>query len=154
MSLTYELDKTAENFRCGILASKISALLDRPAGGVITPIDQKDVRAALEAIQEILSGAQTLSSGRSVGGATPQSIRSLRIALNPLERMQQDGTSEDLVALLRSIERGLSSLSARNSIPEQNDDLRKAKAFFGIVADSVLSSFQTMPGLSAHTFDA
>lgn len=150
MSLTYELDKVAENFRCGILASQIAALLNRPAGGSITGSDQKIISSALQAIKEILSGARTLSSGQSIGGVTPQSIRSLRIALNPLERMQQEGTSEDLVALMGSIEQGLSDLSVANTIPQLNEDLRKAQAFFGIVADSVLSSFQTLPNSSSH----
>ena len=59
MSLTYELDKTAENFSCGILASKISALLDRATGVPIAPTDRKDIETALAAIREILSGAQT-----------------------------------------------------------------------------------------------
>lgn len=153
MSLTYELDKTAENFKCGILASKISALLDRASGTSITSGDRKDLEAALQIIKEILSGAQTLASGRSVGGATPQSIRSLRLALNPLEKMQQRGTSDDLVKLIRSIENALTRLANSSSIPEQNSELLLAKSFFGMIADSILSSFQNTRDSFANTFD-
>ena len=87
MSLTRQLDSTAQNFKYGLLASKLAALLSRKEGEAISEPDRKDIESGIRCVREHLHGAQALYSGMSIAGVTAGSIKDLGVALSPLEKL-------------------------------------------------------------------
>lgn len=142
MSLTRQLDSTAQDYKYGLLASKLSALLSRKSGSPIAEPDHKDIEVAIRCVRDHLHGAQVLYSGMSIAGVTAGSIRSLGFALSPLEKLIGDNAPSDKVItdILSDIEKTLVGLSKLAEIPAQTSDLVLARNFFSLVADSLLSS--------------
>lgn len=142
MSLTRQLDSTAQDYKYGLLASKLSALLSRESGSPISEPDQKDIEVAIRCVRDHLQGAQVLYSGMSIAGVTASSIRSLGFALSPLEKLIGDSAPSDkvIIDILSEIEKTLVELSRLSEIPAQTSKLVLARNFFSLVADSLLSS--------------
>jgi hypothetical protein len=142
MSLTRQLDSTAQDYKYGLLASKLSALLSRKSGSPISEPDHKDIEAAIGCVRDHLHGAQVLYSGMSIAGVTAGSIRSLGFALNPLEKLIGNSAPSDkvIIDILSEIEKALVELGELTEIPAQTGKLILARNFFSLVADSLLSS--------------
>ncbi len=142
MSLTYELDATAHSLKCGLLASKTSALLSRGPGEPLSASDKKVIEAATQCIRQVTKGAETLSSGQSTAGVTSDAIRSLGFALNPLERVIGKGatSNEAIIEVLSQMEAALVDLVGAEVMPQYKNELALTREFFAFVADSLLSS--------------
>jgi len=145
MSLSYELPATADIFRCGILSSKLAAMFDRKPGTEISEADRPNVIAAANLVHEILNGAKTLSDRGAVTGVTSDGIRSLGLALNPLERLARlsegvSPTDETILALLSRIYDTLHQASVSSAIPQEGELTSVVRDFFGFLADAMLSN--------------
>ncbi|MDA2911205.1 hypothetical protein MYX04_09775 [Nitrospiraceae bacterium AH_259_D15_M11_P09] len=142
MSLTYELDATAHSLKCGLLASKMSALLDRRPGEPLSASDKKVIEAATQCIRELTQGAEILSSGRSTAGVTSDAIKSLGFALHPLEKVIGEGatSNEAIIGVLSKMEAALVDLVGAEVMPQRKSELTLTGEFFAFVADSLLSS--------------
>lgn len=142
MSLTFELDTTALTLNCGILASKTSAILSEPSGRTLNPDDLRLLEEATKCLRDLIDGGETLSSGRSTAGVTPQSIKSLGLALNPLERLckAKPVTNEAAIKVLSQMEETLNLLITKKKIEQQSPEIDMTRDFFAFVADSLLSS--------------
>lgn len=145
MTLTYELDATAETYKTGLFASRISAVLDRAPGSALSEPDRQLIKAAMQSVRDLLLGAETLHPGHSVSGATANSIKSLGMALPPLQSLQklsgQRVTSDEvIISYLTKMEAALSELAGNETLPTLSDELSLAREFFGVVADTLLSS--------------
>jgi hypothetical protein len=76
---------------------------------------------------------------------TSDGIRSLGLALNPLERLARlsEGTSptdETILILLSRIYDTLNQASASSVIPEEGEPTLVVRDFFGFLADAMLSN--------------
>lgn len=145
MSLTYELDTTADAFSWGLLAAKASAILRRPAGAALESDDKETLGRALHMIKQLLNGANTLHSGHSVSGVTAESIKSLGLALTPLQQLQHicgSGATSDetIIALLGKMATALTHAVDSPSLPNKTHDSELTETFFSFVADRTLSS--------------
>jgi hypothetical protein len=138
MSRSYDPSATAETFDRGVLATKVAGLLSRPAGCSITDADRKDLTAAKELVEEMLSGARSLT-GKSITESSARGIRSLGLALHPLSKLQHE-PSDDFAQLLATIEKVLERLQCEQLLPTPDATITMAGAFFGLFADSVLTS--------------
>lgn len=145
MGLTYELDVTADAFSWGLLAAKVSTILRRPSGIPLSTDDKDTLRAAHKTIQQLLDGANTLHSGHSVSGVTSDSIKSLGLALTPLQQLQhlcgKGATSdEQIISLLGSMMTALHVVVESPTLPVQTQEIHLTETFFSFVADRTLSS--------------
>jgi len=145
MSLSYDLPAKAETFHFGILSSKLAAIFDRKPGTEISGADRPDILAAASLVGEILNGARTLSDRSAVTGVTSDGIRSLGLALNPLERLARlsqgiNPTDEAIVTLLSRIYETLNQASVSSRIPEEGEVASVVRTFFGFLADAMLSN--------------
>ena len=145
MSLSYDLPATADTFRCGILSSKLAAIFDRKPGTEIFDVERANVLAAANLVREILNGAQTLSDRSAVTSVTADGIRSLGLALNPLERLARlsqgnSPTDETILTLLSQIYDTLHQVSTSSVIPDEGEVTRVVRDFFGFLADAMLSN--------------
>lgn len=145
MSLSYDLPATADTFRCGILSSKLAAIFERRPGTRISEAEQPDVLFAANLVREILNGAKTLSDRSAVAGVTADGIRSLGLALNPLERLARSSegnnpNDEKIVTLLSLIYDALNRASTDSLIPEEGEVVSVVHDFFGFLADAMLSN--------------
>jgi len=141
---TLNLSSTAETFDRGVLASRLASLVARPTGQTISKTDQSDVTAAIVLISELLSGVKGLSSRSSVSDASARGIKSLGLALSPLEKLRYSlrgpDQPSDVAEVLSVIKRVLSRLRHESSVPAKNQELRVTEMFFASLADSLLSS--------------
>jgi hypothetical protein len=142
MSLTRQLDSTAQEFKYGLLASKLSALLSRMEGSAISHSDHKDIEFAIRCVREHLNGAQVLYKGMTIAGVTAGSIKSLGLALSPLEKLIGGSVPSDkaIIDILTDIEKTLVELSKANVIPSADKHFNLTRSFFSLMADSILSS--------------
>ncbi len=145
MGLTYELDVTAEAFNWGLLAAKVSTILRRHSGIQLSPDEKNTLRAGLLAIQQLLDGAKTLHSGHSVSGVTAESIKSLGLALTPLQQLQRlcgkGATSDEgIISLLSSMMTALHYALESSALPDKTPEIHMTEKFFSFVADRTLSS--------------
>ena len=92
MSLTRQLDSTAQDFKYGLLAAKLAALLSRTEGAPISDSDHKDLSLGIRCVRDHLHGAEVLYSGSSIASVTVSSINSLGFALSPLEKLLGEST--------------------------------------------------------------
>ena len=145
MSLTYELDATADAFSWGLLAAKVSGILQRPTGFSLGQEEKETLKGALRIITQLLDGAKTLHSGHSMAGVTSESIKSLGLALTPLQQLQSicgtGATSdENIIALLGSMANALPQVIDSPTLPEKTHESELTATFFSYVADRTLSS--------------
>ena len=70
MSLTRQLDSTAQDFKYGLLAAKLAALLSRTEGAPISDSDHKDLALGIRCVRDHLHGAEVLYSGSSIASVT------------------------------------------------------------------------------------
>jgi len=145
MSLSNDLPTTADAFRCGILSSKLAAIFDRKPGANISEADRSDILAAASLVGEILNGAKTLSDRSAVKGVTADGIRSLGLALSPLERLARlsHGTrpsDETILTLLSKIHDTLNRAAVSDVIPKESELTSVVRDFFGFLADAMLSN--------------
>ena len=144
MRRTLHLSSTAETFDRGVLASRVASLAARPAGHTITTTDRSDLAAATALISELLSGVKGLSNKDSVTDSSARGIKSLGLALTPLEKLRSSlGGSDqpsDVTEVLSAIKRVLLQLRHESRIPNNSPELKVTEMFFASIADSLLSS--------------
>lgn len=144
MRRTLNLSATAATFDRGVLASRLASLVARPTGHAISETDRNDVAAAMVLISELLSGVRGLSNKNSINGASARGIKSLGLALSPLEKLRNSlghpDQPTDVIDVLSAIKRVLSELRHRSSVPARNQELKVTEMFFASLADSLLSS--------------
>jgi len=88
MRRTLHLSSTAETFDRGVLASRLASLVAQPRGHAISETDRSDVTAAIALVSELLSGMKGLSNKNSINDASARGIKSLGLALTPLEELR------------------------------------------------------------------
>jgi hypothetical protein len=141
---TLNLSTTAATFDRGVLASRLASLVARPTGHAISETDRSDVAAAMVLISELLSGVKGLSSRDSINDASARGIKSLGLALTPLEELRNSlrgpDQPSDVTEVLSAIKRVLSQLLRESSVPTKNQELKVTEMFFASLADSLLSS--------------
>ena len=142
MSLTRQLDSTAQDFKYGLLAAKLAALLSRTEGAPISDSDHKDLALGIRCVRDHLHGAEVLYSGSSIASVTVSSINSLGFALSPLEKLLGEGTPSNkaITDILTEIENALTEISNLEVMPASTKSLLLSRSFFSLVADTILSS--------------
>lgn len=142
MSLTRQLDSTAQDFKYGLLASKLAALLSRKEGAPLSASDYKDLSLGARCVRDHLHGAEVLYSGSSIASVTAGSIDSLGLALSPLEKLLGESTPSDkaIIEILTEIETTLSDIGKLTTLPPPTKSLMLSRRFFSLVADTILSS--------------
>lgn len=146
-----DLARTAQSFSEGILSAKITAILSRERGALLSRDDLTEIDAGRRLVLDILCGAETVTRlGCGSGQATARSIGTLGIALTPLERVRaslQPGepTESALVHVLSKMEEALGTLTSAHQIPEPTPALETAREFFGLLADAILASIDHLP---------
>ena len=146
-----DLAATAQDFERGILASKVAGILARPKGRGINRADLTDLDAARRLVLEMLSGAETIQSKQSAAHVTAQSIKSLGVALSPLamvHRLRESAPMSEhaVLEMLEAMSMALADLHRRRSIPASTKGMEIARAFFTLLADSILSSLNRRRG--------
>jgi hypothetical protein len=141
---TLHLSSTAETFDRGVLASRLASLVAQPRGHAISETDRSDVTAAIALISELLSGVKGLSNKNSINDASARGIKSLGLALTPLEKLRNSLGSPDqpgdVTEVLSAIKRVLSELRSNSAVPRKNQELIVTEMFFASLADTLLSS--------------
>ena len=95
-------------------------------------------------VSELLSGVKGLSSRNSINDASARGIKSLALALTPLEKLRNSlrgpDQPSDVAEVLSAIKRVLLRLRHESSVPAKNQELKVTEMFFASLADSLLSS--------------
>lgn len=154
MNSTAQLAATAHLVDEGVLSAKLSSILSRPAGTLVSEKDRADMSQGRQLLVDILAGAKMVSSSPSpAAGVTSQSIRSLGLVLSPLEKLQVacaiDAASDaGIIQVLGEMEQALSRIVAAGAVPERSRDIEITQCFFEILADSLLASLNRSQRLS------
>ena len=140
MSLRNQVDSTAQDFKYGLLASKLCAVLSKAEGTQITPSDRMVIESAEKCVQNHLEGAQALYCGKTVAGLNASSIKSLNLALSPLEKLIGTASLSDqtIIQFLNEIVSSLKEVKNLSTIPPETDQIALTKKFFSLVGDSLL----------------
>jgi hypothetical protein len=141
---TLHLSSTAETFDRGVLASRLASLVAQPRGHTISEAERSDVTEAIALISELLSGVKGLANKNSITDASARGIKSLGLALTPLQKLRSSlggpDQASDVTDVLSAIKRVLSQLRSNSAVPRKNQELELTAMFFASLADTLLSS--------------
>jgi hypothetical protein len=146
MGTLEEFSTAAQSFDQGVLSARLTSILSRGRGAVLSDEDRARIEDARQLILDVLGGAQTIASDSTgTSRATARSIKTLGVALNPLERLQASFghgaiSDQSIVDLLSDMAAMLESISGAEVLPEPTTAMRTTVCFFEFLSDAILAS--------------